>query len=149
MQNNFEMEPYPRLVEVIVEPKTGVLPLPRVYDQLRGRVCLRPVLEPAQVDARRSTLHRPQPIDESPSFATLLDVHKYLHSSGLLSICWRDDLSTGSCHPANISSSELSSGGPVRAWVPLELSANDFEATLRALFPAANPPARRSEWPFG
>lgn len=151
VQNNFEMEPYPRLVEVIVEPKQACFRCPEftiscadeyAFDQCWSQHKWTP-------DGPLSTAL--QPIDESPSFATLLDVHKYLHSSGLLSICWRDDLSTGSCHPANISSSELSSGGPVQAWVPLELSANDFEATLRALFPAANPPAaiRMAFWLTG
>jgi hypothetical protein len=157
VQNTFDvegrpdMDPDPRLVEVIVEPKEACFRCPEftiscaddyAFDQCWSQ-------HKWTSDGPLSTTLKP--IDESLSFATLIEVYEYMHSSGLLSMCWHDDLTTGVCHPANVSSSELSVGGGVQAWVPLELTVSDFNATLHALFPASNPPAaiRMSFWLTG
>ena len=156
MQDNFDvdgradLDPYPRVVEVIVEPQQACFRCPEftiscaddyAFDQCWSQ-------HKWTSDGPLSTALKP--IGES-SYSTLTDVHQYLLTSGLLDLCWKDDLTTGACHPANISSSELSDGGGVQAWVPLELSASEFDARLHEIFPSSNPPAaiRMAFWLTG
>jgi hypothetical protein len=138
---NFVAEPYPRIVEVIIEPKAACFRCPEFTitcaDDYSFDECWSQHHWTSDGPLSTTLL----PVVESDAFDTLFMLHRYVQTSGALDICWVDDATTGACHPANVSSSELSSGGPVQAWVPLELSDAQFNATLATLFPAASPPA--------